>query len=375
MSLTTSPASAVPTPDLPATMRVSVLRVPAAHPGADDPGADDPAAAAGTEHPNTLTVEERPVPQPGAGEVLVRVAAVGVCGSDVHYYRHGRIGPFVVEDSLVLGHEASGTVAAVGPGVDPERIGQRVSIEPQKPCRKCGQCKQGRYNLCPDMAFYATPPVDGAFAEYVVIEADFAHPVPDSVSDEAAALLEPLSVGIWACQKAGIGPGQRLLVAGAGPVGVIIAQVARAFGASAVYVSDISRERLDFAAGHGATHTLHASQPVDRLGADAFIDASGAPSAVRAGIRAVAPGGRAVLVGMGADDAELPVSVIQNRELWVTGVFRYANTWPTAISLAAEGRVDLDALVTDLFGLGQVAEALDAGRRPETLKALVQPWR
>ena len=358
MSLSTSPEARIPTPAVPETMRVSVLRVP----------------AGGTEA-NTLTVEERPVPQPGPGEVLVRVAAVGVCGSDVHYFRHGRIGPFVVEDSLVLGHEASGTVAATGPGVDQERIGQRVSIEPQKPCRKCVQCKQGRYNLCPDMAFYATPPVDGAFAEYVLIDADFAHPVPDTVSDEAAALLEPLSVGIWACQKAGIGPGSRVLVAGAGPVGVIIAQVARAFGADAVYISDVAPERLEFAGRHGATHILSASQPVDGLGVDAFIDASGAPSAVRAGIRSVAPGGRAVLVGMGADDVELPVSVIQNREILLTGVFRYANTWPLAVSLAAGGKVDLDVLVTDLFGLGQVREALDAGRQPQTLKALVQPWR
>ena len=348
-------------PDLPQTMRVSVLRVPA-------PGA--PADA-----PTTLAVEERPVPRPGPGEVLVRVAAVGVCGSDVHYYRHGRIGDFVVEDSLVLGHEASGSVAGVGAGVDPARLGQRVSIEPQRPCRICAQCKHGRYNLCPDMEFYATPPIDGAFAEYVLIGADFAHPVPDSVSDEAAALIEPLSVGIWACRKAGVGPGQRILVAGAGPIGVIVAQVARAFGADAVYISDISAERLEFAAAHGATHILDTSQPMDGLGVDSFIDASGAAPAVRAGIRAVAPGGRAVLVGMGAENAELPVSVIQNREIWVTGVFRYANTWPLAISLAAEKKVDLDVLVTDLFGLDAVPEALEAGGRPGTLKPVVQPWR
>ncbi|MDM7991457.1 NAD(P)-dependent alcohol dehydrogenase [Arthrobacter sp. zg-Y877] len=368
MSLSTSPAAAMPTPDLPETMRVSVLRVPAGQgKNADDAGSADT--------PNLLSVDERPLPQPGPDEVLVRVAAVGVCGSDVHYFRHGRIGQFVVEEPLVLGHEASGTVAAVGSAVDAARIGERVSIEPQKPCRRCGQCRQGRYNLCPDMAFYATPPVDGAFAEYVVIESDFAHTVPDTVSDEAAALMEPLSVGIWACRKAGVGPGHRVLVAGAGPVGVIIAQVARAFGASAVYVSDIAQDRLDFAAGHGATHTLHASQPVDGLGVDSFIDASGAPSAVRAGIRAVAPGGRAVLVGMGAEDVELPVGIIQNREIWLTGIFRYANTWPLAISLVAEGRVDLDVLVTHEFGLGEVREALDAGQQPGALKAMVQPWR
>nr|WP_300500934.1 aminotransferase class V-fold PLP-dependent enzyme [uncultured Rhodococcus sp.] len=140
----------------------------------------------------TLSIEDRPVPKPAREEVLIEVAAVGVCGSDVHYYREGRIGDFVVDDPMILGHELSGRIAAVGESVDAGRIGQRVAVEPQHPCRRCAQCMAGRYNLCPQMKFYATPPVDGAFCRYVTIDADFAHPVPDSVSDEAAALLEPL---------------------------------------------------------------------------------------------------------------------------------------------------------------------------------------
>ncbi|GAA2909920.1 L-iditol 2-dehydrogenase [Microbacterium keratanolyticum] len=324
---------------------------------------------------DSLTVGDRPVPVPAADEVLIRVASVGVCGSDTHYFTHGRIGPFVVEQPLVLGHEASGVIVAVGEGVDAARVGSRVSIEPQRACRVCEQCKKGAYNLCPEMQFFATPPIDGAFAEYVTIQSDYAHDIPDSVSAHAAALMEPLSVGIWACQKAGVTAGSRVLIAGAGPIGLVTAQVARAFGATEIIITDISEERLAVAAQHGATRALHASESVEEMTVDAFIDASGAGPAIRAGIPAVKPAGRIVLVGLGADELTLPVNLLQNRELWLTGVFRYANTWPLAIELVAAGRVNLDALVTHTFGLDDVENALMAGRIPGALKAIVEPWR
>ena len=146
--------------------------------------------------PGVVEVQARPMPEPEHDQVVVRIAAVGVCGSDVHYYHEGRIGDFVVEEPMILGHEASGVITAVGSGVPADRIGERVSIEPQRACRVCEQCKRGAYNLCPAMEFYATPPIDGAFAEYAVIQADYAFPIPDSMSLEAAALCEPLSVGI-----------------------------------------------------------------------------------------------------------------------------------------------------------------------------------
>lgn len=323
-----------------------------------------------------MTIETLTVPTPGPDEVLVQVAAVGVCGSDVHYYEHGRIGPFVVDHPLILGHELSGRIVAVGSAVDPERVGNRVAVEPQRPCRTCVQCRAGRYNLCPKMEFYATPPIDGAFAEYVTIQDDFAYDVPDSVSDESAALIEPLSVGIWACERAGVRPGSRVLVAGAGPIGVIVAQAARAFGASEVHITDISEDRLAFALQHGASHTLNAlTESVEGLGVDVFIDASGAAEAVRSGIKAVGPAGKVILVGLGADDIELPVNVIQNNEIWVSGVFRYVNTWPLAIQLIADGKVDLDVLVTGRFALTEAESALNAGREPGQLKAVVYPGR
>lgn len=323
-----------------------------------------------------LTIAETPVPVAAPDEVLVRVAAVGVCGSDVHYYRHGRVGDFVVEAPLVLGHEVAGTIVAAGADVDAARVGERVAIEPQRPCRTCRQCKAGRYNLCPDMRFYATPPVDGAFTGYVTIQSDFAHPVPDTLSDEAAALLEPLSVAIAAMRKARIVPGARVLIAGVGPIGIICVQTARAFGATEIIVSDPVPDRRARAIRYGASSAVDpALQDLVALDlqVDAFIDASGAPVAVDAGIRSVGPAGIAVLVGLGHSTMELPVEHIQNLEILVTGIFRYTDTWPLAAELVASGRVDLDSLVTGRFGLEEVAAALDADADPASLKSIVYP--
>ncbi len=325
-----------------------------------------------------LAIEERAVPQPAADEVLVEVAAVGVCGSDVHYYRHGRIGDFVVDGPLVLGHELSGSIVAVGAGIDQTRVGERVAIEPQRPCHRCRQCLAGRYNLCPNMEFYATPPIDGAFTGYVTIQAEFAHPVPDSISDEAAALLEPLSVAITTMRKAGIVPGSRVLIAGAGPIGIICAQTARAFGAAEIIVSDLVPERRERALKYGATAVIDpAATDVATAGlsVDAFIDASGAPRAVFSGIKAVGPAGRAVLVGLGNSEMTLPVEHIQNLEIIVTGIFRYTDTWPAGIHLVATGQIDLDSLVTGRFDLDHVAEALDSDLDPDSLKSIVYPTK
>src|SRR4051794_17807708 len=321
-----------------------------------------------------IVIEDRPVPEPGPRDVLVEITAVGVCGSDVHYYEHGRIGDFVVEAPLVLGHESAGRVAALGAEATRHAVGDRVALEPGVPCGQCRECRAGRYNLCADVVFFATPPIDGAFANFVTIHEDFAFALPDGMSDEAGALMEPLSVGIWACRKGGVTAGDRVLVTGAGPIGLLAMQVARAFGATEVTISDVNQSRLALAARTGATRTLTAG--VDEPSqADALIECSGHPVALAAGIAALRPAGTAVLVGMGpGDTGEVPLSLIQNREIWLTGTFRYANTYPTAIALAAEGRVDLEAIITGHYALEETDNALRAGiEDPRSVKVMVHP--
>jgi L-iditol 2-dehydrogenase len=321
-------------------------------------------------------MEERPVPRLDPDQVLVEVTSVGVCGSDVHFWHEGRLGDWVVDEPLVLGHESGGRIVAVGAAVDGSRVGERVSIEPQRPSPTSRETMSGRYNLDPAMRFYATPGVDGAFAQYVAIQSQFAWSIPDSVSDDAAALMEPLSVAVATAQKGSFTVGSRVLITGAGPIGILVAQVALAYGASEVIVSDVSEGRRSAALEFGATRVI---DPVAEdiaaleLKVDTFVDASGAAVAVRSGMHAVRPGGTVVLVGMGASEIALPVTVIQNRELLVTGIFRYANTWPTAIELVRSGKVDLDSMVTGHFGLDDVDAALRSTTQPGTLKSVVNP--
>lgn len=307
----------------------------------------------------------------------MEVRSVGVCGSDVHYYERGRVGDFVVRDPLVLGHESSGVVTAVGPGVSGIEPGDRVSLEPGVPCLGCAQCRLGRYNLCPSMRFFATPPIDGAFQQFVTVPEQFAYPVPDSLSDDAAALLEPLSVGMWACRKAGVSAGTRVLVTGAGPIGLLAMQAAKALGAAAI--SDMHAHRLDLA------RTLGADVALDATGVDltetafapnVLLECSGSAAALDSAVRLVRPAGSVVLVGMGSDEVRLPLGILQQRELWVTGTFRYANTWPAARALAASGAIELDRLVTGHFALNEAEKALRAGHDdPTSVKPVICPQR
>lgn len=320
-----------------------------------------------------LRTEQRPVPTPGPGEVLVHITSVGVCGSDTHYFTEGRIGPYVVESPLVLGHEPAGVIVSLGAGVVDRMVGQRVSLEPGIPDPLSAQTLAGCYNLDPGVRFFATPPIDGVFSEYAVHPAAFCHPVPNSVSDDAAALLEPLSVALAARQAGKIQLGDSVLVAGAGPIGLLISKVAQLAGA-VVTLTDVRAERLAVARIYGATHTFAAGgQPPVEPSFDVFIDATGAEAAILGGLARLAPRGRCVLVGMGSDTIALPVPLVQGRELLITGTFRYANTWPTAIALAASGQVDLDGLVTSTHRLVDVETALTAGTNPGALKAIVHP--
>ena len=320
----------------------------------------------------SLQIEERPVPAVASDQVLVQVRAVGICGSDVHYYEHGRIGPYVVEQPMVIGHEAAGVVVAVGDEVSDRAVGDRVALEPGVPCRRCTQCMAGRYNLCPDVTFFATPPVDGAICRLVAIDSRFAHPFPDALSYEQAAMAEPVSVGVWAAQKARIAAGDRVLVTGAGPVGLFAAQVARAFGGTDLTVSDPSDFRRSVAERLGfAVH--RPGQPL-ASDYDVVIECSGAQPAVTTGMSALDRAGRLVLVGMGADHVTIDVPLLQGREISITGIFRYANTYPLALTLIASGAVQVSDVVTHRFDLEHTEDALTVARRdPAALKAVVLP--
>jgi L-iditol 2-dehydrogenase len=319
-----------------------------------------------------LRIEDRPEPQLGDDKVLVEVAAVGICGSDVHYYDHGRIGDYVVLEPMIVGHEAAGVIVDVGIDIDRGRIGQLVAMEPGVPCRSCGQCLAGRYNLCPDVRFFATPPVDGSISRQVAIEAAFAHPAPEGLTAEQAAMAEPVSVGVWAARKTSIGPGDRVLVTGAGPVGLYAAQVARSFGAAHVTITDVSDFRLAKARELGLA-TSQAGRPLTEE-FDVLLECSGAQPALTSGIRAMAPAGRVALVGMGADEVSIDVPIVQGRELTIRGVFRYANTYPLALQLIASGAVNVTDVISHRFPLAETEQALTIAKQdPRALKAVVLP--
>lgn len=340
--------------------------------------------AAVLQRANVMTMEERPRPEPGPGEVLVRVRSVGVCGSDVHYYTHGRIGPFVVQSPLVLGHEMAGTIAALGPGVTSHGVGQRVAVEPGVPDRVCEFCRSGRYNLCPNVQFMATPPVDGAFTEYVVMPADFVFPLPDHVSLEEGAMVEPLSVGVYAIHRSGLRAGQDVVVLGAGPIGLVTLQVARAAGAGAVTVVDLDAHRLEVARTMGATHVVDAAHedPQQRImelthgrGVDIVFEAAGSPTTAALAVRLTRRGGRVTMIGLPPEDNfPYPLVEAMAREIDIVTVFRYANVYPAAIALVSERRVDVKSLITHRFSLDDAERALQLSDRREdgVVKALVE---
>lgn len=324
-----------------------------------------------------VRLESRAVPTPAAHEVLVKIQRVGVCGSDVHYFTEGRIGRYVVEQPMILGHESAGVIAAIGSAVSSLAVGDRVSLEPGYTCRQCYHCKRGRYNLCPDVTFMATPPVDGAFAEYVAWPADFVFKIPDSMSMDSAALLEPLAVGVWAVQRAGIGMGASVAVFGAGPIGCTTLQAAKAAGATTIIAVDLEEFRLDLARTLGATHTINGRDPdvLEQIraitspltglagssaGVDAAFETAGSVPTCRMTVAATRTGGVAVLVGLPSEAlVSLDIVAAASREVDIRGQFRYANCYPAALELVAHGRVNLDAMVTHRFSLDQAQQALE----------------
>ncbi|XP_076465597.1 sorbitol dehydrogenase-like [Babylonia areolata] len=329
-----------------------------------------------------LRLEDKAIPEPGPGQVQLCMQQVGICGSDVHYWTHGEIGDFVVQQPMVLGHEASGVVSKLGQGVTALKVGDRVAVEPGVPCRRCTYCKSGRYNLCLDMKFCATPPYDGNLARYYIHDADFCFKLPDHVTFEEGALLEPLSVGVHACNRGNVGLGSKVLICGAGPIGIVNLLVAKARGASKVVITDLDEKRLEFARQMGADHVIPVKSKDPKVtvtqveevlgeGADITIECSGAPPSIRTAIYATKSGGCVVLVGLGPDLIELPVVNASVREVDIRGIFRYVNCYPTALAMVASGKVNVKPLVTHRFSLEQSLEAFEAAKRGEGVKIMI----
>lgn len=328
--------------------------------------------------PNVVEMQDWPEPTAGPNDVVVEIAAVGVCGSDVHYFRHGRIGKLICDRPIVLGHEAAGTVIAAGEAVTHLKAGDRVTLEPQRPCGHCAQCWSGAYNLCPDVVFMATPPYHGAFARRVVNPADFTFVIPDSLSFEEAALIEPLAVGLWATERLNMKPGSSVLIIGAGPIGLLAAQAAAARGATRIVVSDIDAERVALIGRFPRFEAHDAAADPDYAGiadVDNVIECSGAPTAVSRALPHIRPRGGVALVGInptGASSVDFWPAL--EREISIHGVFRYAGIYPKAIALAASGLVDLKSVITDRFGLDETAAALaKASDDRSSIKSVVLP--
>jgi len=335
---------------------------------------------------NLIEIEEIEEPIPQSDEVLIKVRSVGVCGSDLHYYKYGKIGSFVVEKPLILGHEASGEVIKTGQNVKNLKVGDRVTIEPGVPCRRCEYCKTGRYNLCSDVKFMATPPIDGAFTEYIAFPEDFVYKIPDSMTYDEAALMEPLSVGISAVEKAKIKPGMKVVVLGLGPIGMLVAQAAKAYGADPIVGTDVVQYRLDEAekiavnkSFNGKTDNL-VNKIVSYIGAepDVVFESAGNPSTIKLTTELVKRGGKVVLIGMSPDDyININISQVSGKELDILGLFRYANTYPIAIKLVEAGKIDLKSLVSESFTLENTQKALDyaINNQDKSIKVMIHPSR
>ena len=323
-----------------------------------------------------LELREGPVPVPGPGQVLVKIAANGICGSDLHFYKEGRLGNFAVTEPYIPGHEASGVVTEIGPGVKHSRPGSRVVIEPGIPCGKCRLCKSGRYNLCPDVVFLSAPPINGTFCDYVVIDEHFVFPIPDSLTLEDAALAEPAAVAIQAVNRGRVRPGDVGVIIGAGPIGLITLQAFKAAGGSRAICIDKVPQRLEWAKKLGADQVAEPSEdgPALRDAGDVVFETAGSDGATSQLFSMARPGGRCVQVGWpGSNIVPLDVAQMMEKELDYMGVNRYANAFETAIAWIADGRIDPKILITHRFPLTRAKEGFDwaLAHPAETIKVLI----
>ena len=318
---------------------------------------------------NRMSIEEvEPVGTPGPGQVRITMHTVGICASDVHYWTDGKIGPFVVEAPMILGHEGAGTVVEVGEGVTHLSPGDRVAMEPGVPDPTSRAVREGNYNVDPGVQFWATPPVHGCLVDEVIHPAAYTFKLPDNLSFAEGALIEPFSVGMYAATKAGIKPGDVAAVVGAGTIGIMTAIAARAGGASTVFISDVLPQKLALLDGLEGIVTVDATKEdlgervraeTGGWGPQVVFEATGAAPAYKKLWEMPAPGGRIVLVGMPVDPVPFDIATAQSRGISLETVFRYANVYQKAIDLAATDGVDLSRFVSETFAFDDSVQAFE----------------
>jgi L-idonate 5-dehydrogenase len=334
-----------------------------------------------------IRVERFKIPELLPGMVLLKIKRVGICGSDLHYFKDGYCGAFVPSRPFILGHELTAEVIAVnGIGKNMPAIGARVTVNPARACRYCDYCKSGHGNLCRNTIMLGsgstTPPTDGAMAEFVTVRADQCHLLPAGMEDGFGAMIEPLAVGLHAIKQAGTVSGKRVLITGGGTIGLLTAITAKAFGAVPVVVSDIVEERRAFALNCGVDHVLN---PADKNlyeqvkditgdGFDTIFEASGAPPALRQAFDMIKPGGTIVQIGtLGTQDIPLPANQLMVKEIQFIGSFRYGNIFDEAIRLVDSGRINLRPFITGVLSIKEITKAMNlAADKVNALKVQVQ---
>ncbi|MDB5506327.1 MAG: sulfurtransferase [Devosia sp.] len=336
------------------------------------------------ERQHELALREIELPmEVGPGMVKIAVHTVGVCGSDVHYYTHGKIGPFVVNAPMVLGHEAAGTITELGAGVTHLAVGDRVCMEPGIPDPNSRASRLGMYNVDPAVTFWATPPIHGVLTPVVVHPANYTFKLPDNVSFAEGAMVEPFAVGMQAATKARIVPGDTAVVLGAGPIGTMVAIAALAGGCARAIVADLAQPKLDIAARYQGVIPVNIRETnlvdevkrlTDGWGADVVFECSGSPKAWETIMNLPRPGGTIVVVGLPVDPAPFDVATASSRELRIETVFRYAHQYERAIALFASGRVDLKPLISETFAFEDSVKAFDRAveARPSDVKLQIR---
>jgi L-idonate 5-dehydrogenase len=333
--------------------------------------------------PADLRLDEQDAGEIGPGQVLVRIGVGGICGSDLHYFRHGGFGAIRIKEPMVLGHEVAGTVTAVAPEVTSLTIGDHVAVNPSRPCGACRYCLEGLPNQCLDMRFYGsamrTPHIDGAFRNLLPCDASQCVKVADGVPLSLAALAEPFSVGLHGVSRAGSLNGKRVLVSGCGPIGALALAAARLHGPAEIVVTDVVDEPLAVARALGASLTINVASDrewvrryaADKGTFDVMIECSGNERALRDGLEVMRPRGIVVQLGLGGD-VSLPQNTVVTKELSICGSFRFHAEFAEAVRLINEGRVDLSPVITHSFPMTQAREAFElAGDRTRAMKVQI----